>query len=312
MAQVNGYYIDSKNPEFDVDPDKLVYAVGLSFHGNIKEHSRLKDGMGTREAEFHVQPAKVHADMHLDTKPSVAWLRKGEKEKGKGKKIWIFFPSTTHNVEVWKVQHASLEAYLHLTGGALKKMEKGLYCIQEAGDLVYVPVGWFHSVITVEPSILIVASMEGAGSEALKTLHVYMAAMRVRHKGKNELGEIGWSPTEILWFEDAMKTLLLQLKESKIEETEVVDLFDVIWRLMAEFGIAEFTESFLSIAWNKEWKEVAKRIVMAFGGEENCHIWTNACFLKDCDERRAGGRRKCNKIKAIIAHMKSTHMHKET
>src|SRR5579859_5254862 len=180
MGEVMEQYIDSLNPSFLGDQDNLRYAVGMSFVGDLKKYALLNIP-GADEADFCIQPAGVFADMHLDLKNSLAWLRRSRGEPQKSKKAWVAFPKTPWNEKIWYDMHGTSHDYLNLTRTASEKMEGGRYCIQDAGDLVFIPVGWFHAVVTLVPSILVESWRDGNVYEMLSTLYVYMCTSRIQH-----------------------------------------------------------------------------------------------------------------------------------
>lgn len=143
-------------------------------------------------------------------------------------------------------------------------------CIQNAGDLVSMPVGWFHGVVALEPSILVESWLNGNGYEMLSALYVYMRTSRIRHKGKNERGFMRWTDKESIHFESGMSVLLGDLKsliETKIVSQEkVVDAFKKIWCFI-EFNKEETPEGmvwrrkwFLNVVWSKDWQVVATEL----------------------------------------------------
>ena len=187
MGEVMQQYIDSSNPSLLSDPDNLRYAVGMSFVGDLKKYTFLNIP-GADVADFCIQPAGVFADMHLDLKNSLAWLRRSRDEPRKGKKAWVAFPKTPDNEKIWYDMHSTSHDYLDLMRMASENMEGGRYCIQDAGDLVFIPVGWFHAVVTLVPSILVGSWKNENGYEMLSTLYGYMHTSRIRHGGKNQQG----------------------------------------------------------------------------------------------------------------------------
>ena len=96
MGEVMERYIDSSNPSSLGDPDNLRYAVGMDFVGDLKKYASLNIPHAEK-ADFCIQAAGVWADMHMDLKASLAWLRKGKDEQPKGKKAWIAFPKSLEN-----------------------------------------------------------------------------------------------------------------------------------------------------------------------------------------------------------------------
>jgi len=116
------------------------------------------------------------------------------------------------NEKIWYDMHDTSHDYLNLTRTASEKMEGGRYCIQDAGDLVFISIGWFHAVITLVPSILVGSWRDGNGYEMLSTLYIYMRTSRIRHGGKNEQGFNGWTNKERTHFETGMSILLAEVK----------------------------------------------------------------------------------------------------
>jgi len=313
MGEVMERYIDSSNASLLGDPDNLRYAVGMSFVGDLKKYAFLNIP-GADEADFCIQPAGVFADLHLDLKNSLAWLRRSRDEPQKGKKAWVAFPKTERNETVWYDMHGSSHDYLNLTRTASEKMEGGRYCVQGAGDLVLIPVGWFHAVVTLVPSILVGSWLDGNGYEMLSTLYVYMRTSRIRHGGKSEQGFTGWTDKEKTHFESGLSILLAETKpliETKaVSQDRAAQMFEKIWAF-AEFNKedsgGEMGKWFLEVVWSKDWRDITTELKMMYG-EERDGLWANSCFISQCRDRRSDGRSRSNNIKDIMTHMKKKHL----
>ena len=312
MGEVTQQYIDSSNPSLLSDPDNLRYAVGMSFVGDLNEYAFLNIP-GSDKADFCIQPAGVFADLHVDLKNSIAWLRRRNDEPPKGKKAWVAFPKTLRNEKIWYEMHSTSHDYLNLTRTASEKMEGGRYCIQNAGDLVFIPVGWFHAVVTLVPSILVGSWRDGNGYEMLSTLYVYMCTSRIRHSGKNEQGFNGWTDKERTHFESGMRTLLaeikLQIETKAVSRNRVAEMFEKIW-VFAEFkeedtGVKR--KWFLEAVWSKGWQNITG-LLKGMYRDEGSGLWANGCFISHCDDRRSDGRKRSDNIKDIVAHMKKKHL----
>jgi hypothetical protein len=309
MAEVTQGYIDSLKNYSLGNPDDLRYAVGMDFVGELKGYASLNIP-NADQADFCIQPAGVWADVHIDLKSSLAWIRKHkEEDRPTGKKAWYAFPNTPGNERIWFEMHKNSYDYLFLSGSAMEKMEGGRYCIQYAGDLVFIPVGWFHFVITLQPSILVGSWLDGDGYEMLSCLYVYMRASRIRHRGLNEQQSKGWIVKESTHFEGGMKILLADIKSltrtGTVSVNKVVDIFEKIWSFV-EFNEEDNDKStevrrkwFLGVVWSNDWRDATKSLKEMYGKD----LWTNSCFFSGCKDR-GGNKKRSDRIKDIMTHMK--------
>jgi len=316
MSIVVKKYLNSLNPSADRDPDKVRYAVSLSFIQTEKHRENLNIPY-SEPADFCLQPAGVVTDMHIDLKHSIAWLTNGS-ETSEGKKTWVFFPRTQHNEVIWVEMHKNTYDYECLMGGALEKMEGGQFVVQKSGDLVFIPVGWFHAVITLERSILVGSWITGNGYEMLCTLHLYMPRTnRSRHNGSNEEDLHGWTQKEQKHFEIGVKAVhddlqkLQQPGNVRNSADKIHKMYDQIWKF-AQFISQpnrvehDATENwFKAVVWSKEWQRLTANLRNGDGIGE---LWSNSCFLFGCDDRRPGGRRRSNGLPSIVKHMNRKHL----
>jgi hypothetical protein len=314
MGTVTQQYLDSLLSSTLRNPDDVRYGVSFSFSGDLASFATLNIP-GSDPADFCLQPEGVLVDMHIDLKHSIAWIRRGPNELSQGKKVWIIFPRSPHNEGVWLEFHNSTHDYECLLRSALEKMQGGQYAIQNSGDLVYIPVGLFHGVITLEASILVGSWIVGNGFQMLGTLCLYMRTSQVRHKGKNEENLYGWTDKEKSYFKTGMETLLSDLQpplstpESHSTE-RLMEIYNQIWQF-AEFlnqrDPSEHEKSvkwFKGIVWSKEWRHLTQELCNVY---EESH-WLNSCFLSGCDDRRNGGRHRSSDLKAVITHMYKKHL----
>ena len=123
-----------------------------------------------------------------------------------------------------------------------------------------------------------------------------MRTSRIRHKGKNEHGFMGWIDKESIHFESGMSVLLGDLKsliETKVVSQEkVVDAFKKIWCFI-EFNEEKTTEElelrrkwFLNVVWSKGWRVVATELKRLYNETRNC-LWANSCFFPECRDWRS-------------------------
>jgi hypothetical protein len=106
-----------------------------------------------------VGPARGGSSFHVDPNYTSAW-----NACLTGKKRWIFFPPhvtppgvyTTADMSQVATPSALTEWFLNYYNVAVEKYRSVAYeCICEAGDIVYVPCGWWHCVINLEDSVAI-------------------------------------------------------------------------------------------------------------------------------------------------------------
>jgi len=101
-----------------------------------------------------VGPSRAGATFHKDPNWTNAW-------NGliRGKKKWIFYPPDTPPLGVipspdgLTVTVPSTMVQWFIDFYPKKTTAKRIECIQNPGDLIFIPSGWWHSVINLEPSI---------------------------------------------------------------------------------------------------------------------------------------------------------------
>src|SRR5438270_10870753 len=160
---------------------------------------------GAADAFYALQPAGSYTDLHTDPEHSLAYHLKGGK-------AWVAYPPTQHNKEIYLKMHEKSHHYDFLAGGALREMQGGRICLSGEGDLVFIPVGWFHFVFTLQPSILLGSWLVRNGFAMLLALHLSMVSIRKRFKGSNADGLLGWTESERIQFETGMKCMIEDIR----------------------------------------------------------------------------------------------------
>lgn len=283
MAQATRCYIDSGRAETLPNPDDLAVAMSLPFRDDLKGYSHTSIP-NAGEANYTIQPAGAWTDLHIDMEHSFLSPQDGSK-------AWIAFPRTRLNEQIFYEMHSTTSDHTFLCRRALAEMEDGRCCISEKGDLVFVPVEWFHTVITLEPSIWVGTWLIGNGYQMLGALYVSMVATRVRHYGMNDEQCDGWTENEKGKFSVATKTLYEDLHHfdhpEMINHDIVVRSFERIWK----FGRFRERALFLKIASAKGWVSLAERLRETFaeiaaGLHKGSMIWSKGCFVFRLSECR--------------------------
>ncbi|MBS0032093.1 cupin-like domain-containing protein [Chitinophaga sp. 22321] len=94
---------------------------------------------------IYIGAANTGSDLHLDLWNTSAW-----NAVISGKKLWFFFPPGQESslyqgdVNVFSPDYETFPDYENASP---------LICIQEPGDVVYTPSGWWHAVLNVEAGI---------------------------------------------------------------------------------------------------------------------------------------------------------------
>jgi hypothetical protein len=273
------------------DPDTVHQASNLSFVGFLTDYGDLNI-LGAAHASYAIQCAGAFTDLHTDPEDSIAFQMSGEK-------LWVAFPPTPRNTDIFLKMHSNSEDYSCLARKALENMEGGRCCISRTEDLVYVETGWFHLVLTKKPSILITSWLVLNGYKILLTLRSSMDAMRARYKGRNDELSLGWTDGEKQRFELGLDTLYKDIEKSM--PTDLVIKFTDIWgfRKFNNPTDPEEVEWFLNTLFSEAWKKLAKKLKNKEGGNP---IWANGCFDPDCK-----GRKGPVSITSIMRHMKKSH-----
>lgn len=96
---------------------------------------------------FYIGAKNSASPLHLDIMGTSAW-----NTVFTGRKLWVFYPYNQSNL----VYNGKINPFEpdYRTYPLFKKAQ-GFYCLQEEGDLVYTPSGWWHAVLNIEPSISI-------------------------------------------------------------------------------------------------------------------------------------------------------------
>jgi histone arginine demethylase JMJD6 len=96
---------------------------------------------------FYIGPARSSSLLHIDVMNTAAW-----NAVVSGKKLWLFFPPDQDDflydgmVNAFYPDFSEHPKYYHASPWV---------CIQNAGEIVYTPSGWWHAVMNLEPCISI-------------------------------------------------------------------------------------------------------------------------------------------------------------
>src|SRR5262249_20731005 len=139
----NPYYL--RNWEFEnVCPELMNdYEVPEYFKS---WHLRLPPEIRPRCRWVYIGPANSGSGMHVDTHMTSAW-----NAVVSGKKYWLFYPPGEKGVYNGAVDafNPDLEKF------PLFACAKPQLCIQNPGDIVFTPSGWWHQVINEQAGISI-------------------------------------------------------------------------------------------------------------------------------------------------------------
>lgn len=107
--------------------------------------NKLPNRLRPKFLSFYIGPKQSASPLHVDILSTSAW-----NTVYVGKKIWVFYPpSEKHNLYVGKVTPFSPDYEKHPN----YRQAKGYYVIQEPGDTVFTPSGWWHAVYNAENCI---------------------------------------------------------------------------------------------------------------------------------------------------------------
>lgn len=138
------YYL--RNWEFhlehtEIKEDYLVPDYFESWHVYIPEPHR------PRLSWFYIGPAQSGSAMHLDPTDTSAW-----NAVVSGKKYWLFFPPEQSDY----VYEGLVDAFNpNLDKFPYFAKTQPVAVVQNPGEVVFTPSGWWHQVLNVEPCISI-------------------------------------------------------------------------------------------------------------------------------------------------------------
>eukprot|EP00277_Geminigera_cryophila_P016800 CAMPEP_0179442882 /NCGR_PEP_ID=MMETSP0799-20121207/26355_1 /TAXON_ID=46947 /ORGANISM="Geminigera cryophila, Strain CCMP2564" /LENGTH=494 /DNA_ID=CAMNT_0021228423 /DNA_START=21 /DNA_END=1505 /DNA_ORIENTATION=- len=117
--------------------------------------------LGTERPDWRwliIGPARSGSAFHVDPNQTSAW-----NAVITGRKKWIMWPPHYHPPGVWPSEDGSTttsnasitEWFLNWYPQTQTEAVRPLECVQEAGELIFVPRGWWHCVLNLEPCIAV-------------------------------------------------------------------------------------------------------------------------------------------------------------
>lgn len=155
---------DADNPFYGFEYDftgpraKLAEEFGVPslFDSDLLETDDRTRGFYANNRHLIMGGKRTGTNLHFDPKATCAW-----NQLLFGRKKWVFFPPCKDREFLEKIGSRTCSSGTARAGSALRWwMDRGqqldggsmgmLEVIQEAGDLVFIPPGWWHAVVNLE------------------------------------------------------------------------------------------------------------------------------------------------------------------
>lgn len=131
------WFVEQNCPELRADYEMPSYFQSWA--------DRLPTPLRPHFLAFYIGPKNSASPLHIDIMSTSAWNAVFQ-----GQKLWVFYPPEQANlvyrgkVNPFQPDYEKFPQF---------KKAQGMFCLQEAGDVVFTPSGWWHSVLNTEHCI---------------------------------------------------------------------------------------------------------------------------------------------------------------